>query len=161
MLQPQQSSLVLAALALLAGVDAFAPPLATTRTTSSISNVVSSLSPRTVDIPVSRLFMAEGDDEAGDDAAEASAEDGDEGEDDEEEKEPEEDPEVTAIKKEIAELETTLKSKKSTLSYTLDQAEEYTKAGYARKVAEMENMRRIRSVRDKKRHTNVCLFDVR
>ena len=147
MLQPQQSTLVLAALALCAGVDAFAPPLATTTTTSSISNVVSSLSPRTVDIPVSRLFMAEGEEEeeAGDDAA-----DGDEGEDDEEEKEPEEDPEVTAIKKEIAELETTLKSKKSTLSYTLDQAEEYTKAGYARKVAEMENMRRIRSVRNQK-----------
>ena len=134
MLQPQQSTLVLAALALCAGVDAFAPPLlASTTTTSSISNVVSSLSPRTVDIPASRLFMAEGDDdeEAGDDAAE----DGED--DDEEEKEPEEDPEVTAIKKEIAELETTLKSKKSTLSYTLDQAEEYTKAGYARKVAEM------------------------
>jgi hypothetical protein len=32
------------------------------------------------------------------------------------------------------------------LSYTQESAEEYTKSGYARKVAEMENMRRLRSV---------------
>jgi len=61
------------------------------------------------------------------------------------EEQPEEDPEVAALKKEIEELEGSLKYKKSTLSYTKDQAEEYSKAGYARKVAEMENMRRKRS----------------
>jgi ATP-dependent protease HslVU (ClpYQ) ATPase subunit len=64
----------------------------------------------------------------------------------EEEEEEKEDPEITAIKDEIAELESTLKSKRTTLAYTKDSADEYTKAGYARKVAEMENMRRVRSV---------------
>jgi hypothetical protein len=71
-----------------------------------------------------------------------------EGEDDadEKEEEPQEDPEITALKEEIAALEATLKTKRSTLSYTQDQSEEYSKGGYARKVAEMENMRRARSV---------------
>jgi len=50
-----------------------------------------------------------------------------------------------ALKEEIAKLESTLKSKKGTLSYSQDQVEEYSKGGYARKVAEMENMRRVRS----------------
>lgn len=58
----------------------------------------------------------------------------------------EEDPEVVALKEEIAKLESELKSKKSSLSYVLDQVEEYSKSGYARAVAEMENMRRVRSV---------------
>ena len=58
----------------------------------------------------------------------------------------EEDPELRTLKEEIAELESTLKSKRTTLAYTNDAVEEYSKAGYARKVAEMENMRRIRSV---------------
>jgi hypothetical protein len=64
----------------------------------------------------------------------------------EEAEEPKEDPEILALKEEIAGLESTLKNKKNTLSYTQEQAEEYSKAGYARKVAEMENMRRARSV---------------
>mmetsp|Transcript_41060 Transcript_41060/g.118045 ORF Transcript_41060/g.118045 Transcript_41060/m.118045 type:complete len:256 (+) Transcript_41060:125-892(+) len=58
---------------------------------------------------------------------------------------PQEDPEVSALKQEIADLESELKAKKTTLSYSLDQVEEYSKAGYARAVAEMENMRRVRS----------------
>lgn len=61
------------------------------------------------------------------------------------ETEPEEDPEITSLKQEIANLESTLKAKQSTLNYAKDQAETYSKAGYARKVAEMENMRRLRS----------------
>jgi molecular chaperone GrpE (heat shock protein) len=64
----------------------------------------------------------------------------------EEEKEKEPEDEVTILKKEIASLEATLKSKRNTVQYTKDTAEEYSKAGYARKVAEMENMRRVRSV---------------
>ena len=64
----------------------------------------------------------------------------------EEEQEPQEDPEITALKESIAELERTLKSKRSSLQYALDQVDEYSKSGYARKVAEMENMRRVRSV---------------
>lgn len=57
-----------------------------------------------------------------------------------------EDPEVTALKQEIANLESDLKAKQSTLSYAQNQVDEFSKGGYARKVAEMENMRRVRSV---------------
>lgn len=63
-----------------------------------------------------------------------------------EEEEPPEDPEVVAVKDEIAQLESTLKEKRRELAYISDKAEEYSKSGYARKVAEMENMRRARSV---------------
>jgi hypothetical protein len=62
-------------------------------------------------------------------------------------KKPAEDPEVTSLKEQIAELESALSSKKLQLEKALDQCEEYSKTGYARKVAEMENMRRVRSVR--------------
>ena len=58
----------------------------------------------------------------------------------------EEDPEVVALKADIAEHEATLAKAQSSLQYALDQCEEYSKTGYARKVAEMENMRRVRSV---------------
>mmetsp|Transcript_85616 Transcript_85616/g.247112 ORF Transcript_85616/g.247112 Transcript_85616/m.247112 type:complete len:266 (+) Transcript_85616:100-897(+) len=58
---------------------------------------------------------------------------------------PEEDPEVTALKEEISKLESELKSRRASLSLVIDQVEEYSKAGYARAVAEMENMRRVRS----------------
>lgn len=64
----------------------------------------------------------------------------------EEEKEEVEDPELTAIKEEIEALERTLKEKRRALRGTEDKADEYTKSGYARKVAEMENMRRARSM---------------
>jgi len=62
-----------------------------------------------------------------------------------EEEVPPEDPEVTAIKESIAELEATLADKKSKLQYELERCEEYSKSGYARKVADMENMKRVRS----------------
>lgn len=58
---------------------------------------------------------------------------------------PPEDPEVTALKESIAELEATLADKKSKLQYELEKCEEYSKSGYARKVADMENMKRVRS----------------
>jgi hypothetical protein len=57
-----------------------------------------------------------------------------------------EDPEVVALKEEIAQLETSLKDKRRAVSATVDKADDYTKSGYARKIAEMENMRRARSV---------------
>jgi len=63
-----------------------------------------------------------------------------------EEEGPPEDPEVTALKESIATLEATLADKKSKLQYELEQCEEYSKSGYARKVADMENMKRVRSV---------------
>ena len=92
--------------------------------------------------------MADAKEEAGKEDAkdeEVEAKD-DSGEAEEESKEEEEDSEIKAIKDEIAELESTLKSQRTTLAYTKDSADEYTKSGYGRKVAEMENMRRIRSV---------------
>ena len=60
---------------------------------------------------------------------------------------PVEDPEVIAMKEEITKMEQDIKSARRQLADINDQAEEYTKTGYARKVAEMENMRRARSVR--------------
>lgn len=74
---------------------------------------------------------------------ESSSEEG-EGEQKEEEKE---DPEMVALKAEIAELESTLKMARSKLAYTSDKADDYSKAGYARKVAEMESIRRNSQVR--------------
>jgi len=77
--------------------------------------------------------------------------DNDEGEkttdDDEEEEETkvEDPPEVKELKERISELESTLTEKKSSLQYNLEKCEEYSKSGYARKVAEMENMKRVRS----------------
>jgi len=53
--------------------------------------------------------------------------------------------EVKTLKERITELESTLLEKKSSLQYILEQCEEYSKSGYARKVAEMENMKRVRS----------------
>jgi hypothetical protein len=53
---------------------------------------------------------------------------------------------VTALKQEIANLASDLKAKQSTLSYVQSQVDEYSKGGYARKVAGMETMRRVRSV---------------
>lgn len=78
-------------------------------------------------------------------AGEGAEEDAPEGEE-EEAPEVEDDPEVVAIKEEIDQLESTLKEKRRELAYVSDKADEYTKSGYARKVAEMENMRRARSV---------------
>ena len=90
------------------------------------------------------LFMTESaDDESP--APETTTEDAVEDVADEPQEE-EEDPELKALKDEIAQLEQTLKDKRRTLAGTRDKADEYTKTGYARKVAEMENMRRARSV---------------
>ena len=60
--------------------------------------------------------------------------------------EPAEDPELVAMKEEIASLETRIKEVRRQVMLTSDQADEFTKEGYARKVAEMEQMRRTRSV---------------
>lgn len=88
------------------------------------------------------LSMAE-DDEA---SAAAEGEEISDAEEEQEEQGPPQDPEVTALKESIAKLESTLADKKSKLQYELEQCEEYSKSGYARKVADMENMKRVRSV---------------
>ena len=58
-----------------------------------------------------------------------------------------EDDQVAALKEEIKNLESELKGKKATLSRIEEDVEKYTKTGYARRVAQMEDMRRIRLVR--------------
>jgi len=68
-------------------------------------------------------------------------------EEDEEEKEEQEDPELKALKEEIAQLEQDLKNARRKVADVSDRADDFTKTGYARRVAEMENMRRARSVR--------------
>jgi hypothetical protein len=55
--------------------------------------------------------------------------------------------EVAALKAEISDLETTLKTLRSSLAWTTDKADDFSKAGYARKVAELESMRRSSQVR--------------
>ena len=72
-----------------------------------------------------------------------------------EEEKPEDSPELKDLKEKIAELESTLVAKKSSLQYNLEQCEEFSKSGYTRKVAEMENMKRVRSVSF---CTSVCLY---
>lgn len=91
--------------------------------------------------PGTSIYMSEEAEES--QGGEESAGDGNDSTDEEEG--PPEDPEVTAIKESIAELEATLADKKSKLQYELERCEEYSKSGYARKVADMENMKRVRS----------------
>lgn len=61
----------------------------------------------------------------------------------------EEKDEMIGLKAEIAELEATLKMARSKLASTADRADDFSKAGYARKVAELEDMRRVSQVRVK------------
>ncbi|KAL7542397.1 hypothetical protein ACHAXR_011746 [Thalassiosira sp. AJA248-18] len=61
-----------------------------------------------------------------------------------EEEEPKLDPEVVALKESITSLESSLKAKKSQLSSLKEAADKYTKSGYARQVAQMENNKRLR-----------------
>ena len=96
-------------------------------------------------MPRSVLYMSEEQEEApSEEVAEEAPEEEDQG--------PPEDPEITALKESIAELEATLADKKSKIQYELERCEEYSKSGYARKVADMENMKRVRSVSRKKSH---------
>lgn len=82
------------------------------------------------------LFETEGDSSEEEPVAEEAAA--------EEEVEEAVDDEVEAIKKEIAELENTLKNKNREINNIEKLGEQYTAAGYARKVAEMESINRSR-----------------
>eukprot|EP00547_Thalassionema_nitzschioides_P003008 CAMPEP_0194205568 /NCGR_PEP_ID=MMETSP0156-20130528/4810_1 /TAXON_ID=33649 /ORGANISM="Thalassionema nitzschioides, Strain L26-B" /LENGTH=278 /DNA_ID=CAMNT_0038931871 /DNA_START=37 /DNA_END=873 /DNA_ORIENTATION=- len=62
----------------------------------------------------------------------------------EEQEEPPEDPEVVALKEDIKTFESELRAKRNNLSNVLDSADRYTQGGYARQVAQMEDMKRIR-----------------
>lgn len=65
----------------------------------------------------------------------------------EEPEEPPEDPEIVALKEEIANQESALKGRQATLERLQEDVDKYSKAGYARRVAQMEDMKRIRLVR--------------
>jgi molecular chaperone GrpE (heat shock protein) len=56
----------------------------------------------------------------------------------------EEDPAITELKATIAKLESEVKTKKSSIQALQDAADRYTKAGYARQVALVENNKRMR-----------------
>lgn len=92
------------------------------------------------------LYQAEAE-EGSEVAADAAQEEEVKEEEKEEKKEEKkENQEVTELKAKIAELEKTLKAKRSELQYVRDSADDYSKTGYARQVAQMENMKRVRSV---------------
>eukprot|EP00550_Attheya_septentrionalis_P003740 CAMPEP_0198283152 /NCGR_PEP_ID=MMETSP1449-20131203/2824_1 /TAXON_ID=420275 /ORGANISM="Attheya septentrionalis, Strain CCMP2084" /LENGTH=293 /DNA_ID=CAMNT_0043979677 /DNA_START=100 /DNA_END=981 /DNA_ORIENTATION=+ len=61
-----------------------------------------------------------------------------------EEEEPKEDVEIAALNEEIAKVETKIKTTRKDLNSAKNSVDEYSQAGYARKVAQMENMRKIR-----------------
>mmetsp|Transcript_21392 Transcript_21392/g.27657 ORF Transcript_21392/g.27657 Transcript_21392/m.27657 type:complete len:266 (+) Transcript_21392:131-928(+) len=96
--------------------------------------------------PQSALFMTEESAEEGEPAEAQGSATEEAPEEDASEGEEEEDAELKALKEEIANLEQDLRTKRRTWMGTQDKAEEYTKTGYARRVAEMENMRRGRSM---------------
>jgi len=129
--------LALAATTCLESTDAFAPSLTfSSRTVSSHAVLPMPF------VRAATMLQAEAEEAA--ETGETVAENAEEETEEEPEEEPE-DPEVTALKDEIEELEKTLKDKKSQIMYLKDSTETYSKGGYARKVAEMENMRRARN----------------
>mmetsp|Transcript_17980 Transcript_17980/g.22008 ORF Transcript_17980/g.22008 Transcript_17980/m.22008 type:complete len:301 (-) Transcript_17980:260-1162(-) len=136
-------------------------PLRTFGSTSiSTSTYSISSSPITIVRPIARSFILysetpESSSEADASSEEATVEDESAAEEqdqdqeqleEEEDEEPKEDPEITAIKSEIAKLESQLKQKNRELNDRERMADEYTKSGYARKVAELESFRRSRSI---------------
>mmetsp|Transcript_4719 Transcript_4719/g.12015 ORF Transcript_4719/g.12015 Transcript_4719/m.12015 type:complete len:293 (-) Transcript_4719:92-970(-) len=134
-------------------VESFTPTVVTDRTTNTAATQMIGSRPsaafNTNNI-VTSLYMSDSPGADGskqkkkrpDDSGEGDGEGGGGGD---EEPQVEEDPEVVALKAEIGDHEATLAKSQSSLQYALDQCEEYSKTGYARKVAEMENMRRVRS----------------
>ena len=80
-------------------------------------------------------------------ANDESAEEEEAADDDEEEAPPAEDPELTALKEEIAKFEAQLADKKRAMQTVLDGMENYSKKGFTRKVAQIENLRRNQEVR--------------
>lgn len=138
-------TIVVASLASLAACgDAFVVPAARSCAPFSVSpaNVLSSASSL-------RAEAGESEGEAAE-ASAASPEGGEEGQQGEGgEEEPKEDPEVTAIKEEIAALEAKIKSRRNDLASIIDSVEKYSKAGYARKVAEMDQIGKMRGAASK------------
>jgi len=116
-----------------------------TRLTTFSTQTAPSFAPRT-NLVLNASEGSEASDEAEEVAAELTDEEPKEAAESEADEEPEEevDEELEAIKKEIAELENTLKNKNRELNSIEKMGEQYTKGGYARKVAEMEQFRKNR-----------------
>jgi molecular chaperone GrpE (heat shock protein) len=133
-------TIVVASLASLAACgDAFAVPAARSFAPTNVLSSATSL----------RAEAEESEGEAAE-ASAASPEGGEEGQQGEGgEEESKEDPEVTAIKEEIAALEAKIKSRRNDLASVVDSVEKYSKAGYARKVAEMDQIRKMRGAASK------------
>lgn len=91
------------------------------------------------------LKAADADDAESDDSAEEVAAEAPVTDDEPKEEESEEVDDVEAIKKETAELENTLKNKNRELDSIEKMADQYTELGYARKVAEMEEVKKSKT----------------
>ena len=151
MLSITQSALI--TLAFLAGAarqsDAFGVSCTRTLSTTRFRSSVQKSTPASF-VGLRAEDKAEATGDAGDDV-EASAKGGEEEDESAapEEVEPEEDPEVVAIKESIADLEAKIKAKRNDLASLIDLVETYSKAGYARKVAEMDQIRKMRGAASK------------
>ena len=119
-------------------VDAF---MVTPRNSIAIQRPTHGFAPVHV-VTTTRLHAEEEDDDGKEEAAEEPTAEAFEGEEEKEKV----DPEVEALQKEIHDLESQLSAKKKELALTQEQAERYSQTGYARRVAEVENMRRVRKV---------------
>ena len=138
---------VMAALLVMGCTDAFSPLVMRGKAVHREALTLNPTTLATIDTTptsIGRLFMAEGDGEGGDESSAAAEGDNDAPASSTSSSE---DSSLAMMKKEIEQLEQDLKAKKSSLMYAQDQVEEYSKSGYARAVAEMENMRRVRLVR--------------
>lgn len=117
-----------------------------------VSNVANDGSTEAADVSMhtgERELEADAANQAEDEVRELTVDDAaavNEQQEDIEEDPPQEDPELVALKEEIAILEQKLKEKRRQSAAMGDSADEMSKAGYARKVAEMENMRRKRTM---------------
>mmetsp|Transcript_25777 Transcript_25777/g.36678 ORF Transcript_25777/g.36678 Transcript_25777/m.36678 type:complete len:282 (+) Transcript_25777:89-934(+) len=123
--------------------------LSTTTTTTSIQNRLSftTASPFYITSSSStQLFAAEEEEAAS--ATEQETETAETEEAEEAVEEVKEDPEVVALKAEIANYESQLRAKQAEISKVAASAEYFSKGGYQRRVAEMENTRRNRKLRD-------------
>lgn len=145
------TSTVIASMLLVASTNAFVPSSIMTPTTTN-GQITSSMAfwtaPPTSSQQRSRsrpCFMSEEiPDQAAQEEQYAAEEESPSKSTEEEaaEEEVKEDPEITAIKEEIANLESELKAKRIEASRTMDLADDYSERGYQRKCAEMDNYRR-------------------
>ena len=144
----QLSFLGLVSFLLVSNLEGFAPlsvrSSASTSVSPSTHNRIAFAVTGPVATPPSALGAKAEEAAANDESAEEEEAAAD---DDEEEAPPAEDPELTALKEEIAKFEAQLADKKRAMQTVLDGMENYSKKGFTRKVAQIENLRRNQEVR--------------